>query len=106
MDSEMLKLQQKLALMALESKAATLRQQIGDAELDAQTKKWQAQWRSELRDIRERHAYERKARARGERVPNLHSDPNAYVSWLQRQRALPYIELARDLTEQSRRGLR
>ncbi|MGO8948191.1 MAG: hypothetical protein ACLQUY_11105 [Ktedonobacterales bacterium] len=42
MDSEMMKLQQHLALMALESKAATLRQQIGDAELDAQTKQWQA----------------------------------------------------------------
>jgi hypothetical protein len=40
----------------------------------------QAKWHVELRAIRERHALERTARARGERIPSLHSDPKAYAA--------------------------
>lgn len=92
------------AVMILESKDASIRHQVGDTELAAQTQEWQARVQAELCAMYERYDLERKARARGERVPSLHSDPEAYVSWLQRQRALPYIELARDLDRQSRRG--
>ena len=61
---------------------------------------------AELSAIHERHALERKARKRGERVPDLQTDPEAYVLWLQRQRQLPYVELARDLDAQSRQSRR
>jgi hypothetical protein len=67
---------------------------------------FQAKWREEIRAIHERHALEHTAHKRGERVPSLHGDPEAYASWLQQQRGLPWVELARDLNEQSRRGSR
>jgi hypothetical protein len=61
-----------------------------------------AKWREEIQAIQQRHALERAARKRGERVPSLHGDPEAYASWLQRQRGLPWVELARSLEQQSR----
>lgn len=66
------------------------------------TQQRQARWQADIQAIHEGHALERKARARGERVPSLLSDPEAYVVWLQQQRQLPYVEMARDLNEQSR----
>jgi HK97 family phage prohead protease len=94
----------EVAVMGLESKAAHIQQQLGDTELDGRTKERQSRWQAELRAIRRRHDLERTVRVRGERIPSLYSDPEAYVVWLQRQRALPYIELARDLNEQSQRA--
>ncbi len=86
---------------------AKLRTDLAKLEHErAEANHLQAKWRDELRAIRQRYTLERKARARGERVPNLQANPEAYVVWLQRQRALPYIDLARDLNEQNRRGLR
>lgn len=55
-----------------------------------------------LLQVGHRHQMERKARKRGDRAPDLHVDPEKYVAWLQRQRALPYVELARALDRQSR----
>jgi hypothetical protein len=81
-------------------KAASIRHDLGDKEIAAQTKERRALWEADIRTIKERHALERKARARGERVPSIH-DPEAYVVWLQRQRVLPWDELARDLNKQS-----
>jgi HK97 family phage prohead protease len=96
----------QVAVMALEAKASRIRQQVSDDVVAEQTKERQARWQTEQRAIRERRNLERAARVRGERVPDLRCDPEAYVIWLQRQRALPYIELARDLNEQNRRGSR
>ncbi len=93
------------AVTILETKAAHLRRQLDDATLEAQAMERWERWRSDLSAIRQRHDMEQKARARGERVPRLSSDPEAYAAWLQRQRVLPYVELARDLNERSRRGL-
>ena len=62
----------------------------------------QARMQAELRAIKERLAMETAARKRGEREPSLHADPEAYVKWLQRQRDLPWVEMARSLDQQSR----
>ena len=95
-------LDQKTALMALEAKATSIRRDLGDTELVKRIKAWQARVQAELSAIHERHALERKARKRGEHVPDMQADPEVYVLWLQRQRALPYVQLARDLAAQSR----
>jgi HK97 family phage prohead protease len=95
-------LEYQLAIMTLESKAASIQSRLGDATLADETKQRQERWQAELRLVHERHALERKARARGERVPSLYSDPTAYAAWLKNQRMLPYTELGQRLNKQSR----
>ncbi len=96
--------EQQTAIMLLEAKAIRIQHDMTPKEIKERVRAWQTQVRADMQAIRERHTLERASRKRGERVPNIHTDPEAYVLWMQRQRALPYIELARDLNEQSRQS--
>ena len=95
-------LEYDMAIMALEAKAISIRHTKGDKQIAAEVRAWQAACQADVDALRRRHAMERASRKRGDRVPNLQADPEAYVLWLQRQRALPYVQLARALDAWSR----
>jgi hypothetical protein len=84
------KMQMDLAVQKLELKAAQIRRDLGDAEIDRRIKRMQADWRHEQAEYA---AYRREVRAARERndrhlPPNPHYDPDGWRAWRTKQRHL------------------